>query len=145
MCICLYFFVVISCNLKRKLIIKPYPFKIQSCRVNNKQGKPYSQFIHHLINKIKCQQWGKYLIPKKNPNSNRYSKSTTFIPNFFVILRSSLGHSFVDSNHGLKIMSQVSLVMMLSQLQVASCSEGVWLWRILQPGDLAKLTNSKDR
>lgn len=71
---------------------------------------------------IKFQQWGKYLVPK---NSNKYSKSTTFITNFSVMLRSSLVHSFVDFNHGLKLSTQLSLVMMLSQIHVAPCSAGV--------------------
>lgn len=52
-------------------------------------------------------------IKKNNLNSNRYFKLIIFILNFFVILRLSLGYSFVDLNYGLKLMIWVFLVMML--------------------------------
>lgn len=115
-----YFFVMISCIIIKQLIIKPSLLN----------SKLQSQFIQHLYNKMSAM--GKYLVPK---NSNKFSK-TTFITNFSVMLRSSLVHSFVDFNQGLKLSTQLSLVMMLSQIHVAPCSAGVQLWRILQPGEL---------
>lgn len=74
-------------------------------------------------------------------NSNRYSKSTTFITNFSVMLRSCLVHSVVDLNHGLKLLTQFFLVMMLSQLHVTPCSAGVVV--VVDSFSLGSLQNIK--